>query len=240
MISDKEKRRIVESIKFENQIRNSLDLENQKLNVGIWNKLNSNFSLLIIGAILTGLLVPVFQTHQKTLEWKRQNKYDTVKYNLEMMRNCQKEFVFLTAYTSEAYERARPFIEADEITKIEYSEFTKQFIEMQNIRLRHVAKVKSLVIYFVNSNSILRAIEKYIINSTNYIRDVEYCVYQRFCLLRPQECSMEILKINKDEFEKNIAQIQNIVTLNEDFERVISEIQDEIIKVEQDNETFSF
>ena len=94
MLSKEEKDKIIEKAKFENDIKKSLDFE-QKQRKFSW--LNSKLSLLLIGAVITGVLVPWFQYTQKSIEWKRQNRYDSISYRLDMMRDCVKEFVYLQA-----------------------------------------------------------------------------------------------------------------------------------------------
>jgi len=59
-------------------------------------------SHVLIGSLVTGLLVPVFQYTQQTFSWRRQNHYDNSKYRLPMMRDCLREFVSLSAYSGEA------------------------------------------------------------------------------------------------------------------------------------------
>ncbi|MEK6410422.1 MAG: hypothetical protein AABN34_26160 [Acidobacteriota bacterium] len=91
MLSDEEKNRIIEKIQLEEELRKTLSKKEpsgRSLINTIWEKAGSGLGLLLIGAVVTGILVPIFQHRQKTLEWERQIRYETVKYNLDMRRDA--------------------------------------------------------------------------------------------------------------------------------------------------------
>src|ERR1051325_11030873 len=80
----------------------------------------SKIGLLLIGSVLSGILVPIFQYTQETIKWKRQNRYENVKYRLGMMRDGMKEFVYVHAFNAEAYERIRPFADNPKVVKQDF------------------------------------------------------------------------------------------------------------------------
>ena len=136
----------------------------------LWAKLNSNIVILILGSLITGILVPIFQNNQRTLEWRRQIKYEEVSFQIEMVRKCLAEFMTAAAFTSEAMERVMPFIEKQSISTAEYDKFKNDFVQMQNLRFRQNVKVASFAIYFDEQNEIQNLINTYTTNSTNYMR----------------------------------------------------------------------
>ena len=129
MLSEEEKAKIIEKVQFENEIKKTIDSE-PKPKKFTW--LNSKISLLLIGALISGILVPWFQYTQKSIEWKRQNRYDSISYRLDMMRDCVKEFVYLQAIRAEGFERVQPFVVKTTLDKNDYESFKSQFIELQN------------------------------------------------------------------------------------------------------------
>src|SRR6185295_1522004 len=102
MLTDEEKNKIIERVQFEAQIRKDIQAasrDDDKPTKARW--LDSKMALLLIGSVLSGVLVPLFQYTQETIKWKRQNRYENVKYRLGMMRDGMKEFVFVHAFNAE-------------------------------------------------------------------------------------------------------------------------------------------
>src|SRR5262245_53497303 len=132
-ISDEEKQQIIERLRLEQQLRTELQTSDEEEKTPSRFKwLESKFGILIVGAIVSGILVPVFQYTQETIKWKRQNRYENVKYNLGMMREGMKEFVFVHEFVAEAYERARPFIENPTLSQKEFDTYYQQQLDMQS------------------------------------------------------------------------------------------------------------
>ena len=67
MISEEEKNHIIEKVKFENEIKKELSPPRK---IKKWPWLENKLFLLMIGAIITGILVPFFQSTQKKIDWK--------------------------------------------------------------------------------------------------------------------------------------------------------------------------
>jgi len=193
VLSEEEKAHIVEKIKFEAEVRKSLQKPCKSGKAFSW--LNSKIGLLLVGSLITGLLVPWFQFTQKTIEWKRQNQFDRVNYKLDMMRDCLKNFVLLQAYRAEAYERLQPFVVKAILTASDYADFKKQFITLQNKYFSQNAKVTSLIIAFTAmdkgneaSERLRQLFQDYIRDSTLYMRDIDDLVKQKYCASNSREC----------------------------------------------------
>lgn len=135
MIADEDRAKIVERIRAENEIRKELaESEDGKKNRCSW--LESKFSLLIIGAILTGVLIPTFQATQETIKWSRQNRYDNLKYRLDSARAAMKELTITHAFVAEAFERLKT---VDSGNSDALKKYKAQTVEMHNRRFRQNA-----------------------------------------------------------------------------------------------------
>lgn len=242
MLTQEEKDKIIEKIKFENDIKKTLNSETGPKRF-LW--LNSKISLLLIGALVTGILVPWFQYTQKSIEWKRQNRYDSISYRLNMMRDCVKEFVYLQAIRAEGFERVQPFIVKTILDKNDYESFKKQFIELQNKHFEQNSKVTSLLLSFTSINSNLMEaqnlntlFEENISYSTLYMRNIDDYVKSKYCTTNPDQCKQTYDKKDIDELENNINEI--MILLNRSYIEIISLMENEIRRSENENNKFRF
>jgi len=100
MLSDEEKQQIIEKLAFEKEVRGSLQkTDNGTSPPGSFAWLESKLGLLLIGALLSGVLIPTFQCTQETFKWTRQNFYDNIKFQLSIIREGLKEFILIHALT---------------------------------------------------------------------------------------------------------------------------------------------
>jgi len=203
MLTQEEKDKIIEKVEFEKDVKKSLNSEPEPKRFA-W--LNSKLSLLLIGAVISGILVPWFQYTQKSIEWKRQNRYDSISYRLDMMRDCVKEFVYLQAIRAEGYERVQPFMVKTTLDKNDYDSFKNQFIELQNRHFAQNSKVTSLLISFTSMNSNLMEaqnlnalFEKNVRYSTLYMRNIDDYVRLKYCATNPDQCKQSDDKKDIDE-----------------------------------------
>jgi hypothetical protein len=224
MLSEEEKTRIIEKVRFENEIRKELTTPDKRKKFS-W--LNSKLSLLLIGSLITGILVPWLQYTHNTIEWKRQNEFDNTNFRLEMTRECLKEFVYLSVYTAEAYERIEAIIETESLTPNDYTKFEEQLIDIQNRRFQQNAKVTSLIIYFEDANIIKRLFRDYANNANDYLKDLRDFV------------QIKQKATNEADMRKLRIKIENFTTqLNRYYIRVISKMKQEIGRAEDESERF--
>jgi hypothetical protein len=242
MLTEAEKDKIIEKVKFENDIKKTLDSEPKPKRFS-W--LNSKISLLLIGALISGILVPWFQYTQKSIEWKRQNRYDSISYRLDMMRDCVKEFVYLQAIRAEGFERLQPFIVKTTIEKNDYESFKSQFIELQNKHFAQNSKVTSLIISFTSMNIQSKEAQKLdeffgknIQLSTKYMRKIDDYFQTKYCIQNPKECLVADSEKDLNEIENNIIKI--LSELNNSYFEIIDIMQKEIRDAENENDKFRF
>lgn len=246
MLSDEEKQNIIQRVHFEQEVKSGLAQTSRSKRFA-W--INSKVSLLIIGAIITGILVPQFQSIQQSLEWKRQNRYDTVNFRLGKMREGLREFVYLSKFSSEAYERIQPFMSAKTVTVEEYKDFMQQFIELQNRRFEQNAKVTALSIHFRDQKKLNQYFKDYVVSADNYLRAIKAFVYRKHSLMKQtkqehfkseQQDTGKYQSENK-EMELLLLRIDNYPSqLNEAYDRVVTLMKNELGRVEDESRDFRF
>jgi len=108
-MTPEERAQIVERVQTEMEVRRQVEKDNAPAK-GRWSWVESKLGLLVLGAVLTGVLVPMFQATQESLRWSRQNRYDTLKYRLESSRTALRELVAARAILEESSELASSLI----------------------------------------------------------------------------------------------------------------------------------
>ena len=237
MLTEEQKAVIIERLQFEKQIRKELqDSSEDKQPKFGW--LQSKLGLLLMGGLLTGILVPMFQYTQETVNWKRQNRFENTKYRLTMMRDGLKEFVFAHAYVAEAYERARPFLDDPTVTKKDFELYKSQKLDMQNRRFQQNAKFASFLIYFSDKykgqirkayNDYLRRVEQYL-NTLQAISEIRYELSQS-------------RSSNEQQLQEKFSQLQgeinnSIDRLNQDYESLLQMMKQQIGEREDESEGY--
>lgn len=145
MLSQEEKSNIRERLIFENELKKELNwYEKKPESKQAW--INSKISLLIIGSIISGLLIPWFQYSHKSMEWRRENQFNNYKSNINRKELFLKEFMTLSAFIAEAYEVAKNY---DQET-FNKKEIIKKLNEIQSKRFHQIATIHYLLIFIKN------------------------------------------------------------------------------------------
>jgi hypothetical protein len=175
MISEEEKNRILERIQLEEELRATLSKKkhssDESLLSTVWEKAGSGLGLLLIGAVVTGVLVPIFQNRQKTLEWERQIRYENVKFNLDMRRECLKEFMLAGTFLSEAIELVQPYRDDLRIPDKEFEQLQQRINGIQSGRFKQNAKVISMLVHFSDHEMVSRLFDEYTGATTTYLNN---------------------------------------------------------------------
>ena len=189
MLSDDEKNRIVERVQFENALRKEV-IESHESKKFAW--LENKLTLLVIGALLTGVFVPTFQYTQKLWDVKRQNQFNNLTFTLNAMRDCLREFTYLTALSAEARQRAEPLFRHTKLTKAEYESFEHDYIELQKRRCDQNAKVISLMSYFRDNQDIALPFEQnYSTALSDYLQRIDQAVVLKACASGMNVCGVQ-------------------------------------------------
>lgn len=174
MLTEEDKNKIIERIQLEREIRKALAEQDSKTKAkslprSVFDFASSGLGLLLIGGSLTGFLVPTFQAYQRKLEWERQIRYENVKFNLGMRRDCLKEMMIAGTYLSTIFESITPYKNEQPISKDEYQKLRLQLSALQNERFKQNAKVVSMLGYFSDYKTASTLFNDYTGSTTSYI-----------------------------------------------------------------------
>ncbi len=187
---------------------------------------DSKVGLLLIGSLITGLLVPVFQYTQQTFSWRRQNRYDNSKYRLSMMRDCLREFVSLSAYAGEAYERAEAALKKGRLGPKDLDAYQMQYVDFQNRRFQQNAKVSSQLIFYDKREEMSSIFNRYIGDASEFVRMLHEMVLAKQSTNSGRRGSREEGR-NVD---------AGILKLNRSYQLLIDEMKRQISALEVENE----
>jgi len=236
MISEEEKNRILERIQLEEELRATLSKKKHSsdgsLLSTVWEKAGSGLGLLLIGAVVTGVLVPIFQNRQKTLEWERQIRYENVKFNLDMRRECLKEFMLAGTFLSEAIELVQPYRDDLRIPDKEFEQLQQRINGIQSGRFKQNAKVISMLVHFSDHEMVSRLFDEYTGATTTYLNnDITRFVFLKHSLpVRPGSAHSGDLKEVTD-LGNNI---DNTTELTNRFDRVLNYMLQDIKTKEEE------
>lgn len=206
--------------------------------------LNTRISLLLIGSLLTGILVPWFQLSYRAIEWRRHNQFENVNFQLSMMRDCLTEFVYLSACTAEGHELVEPFRNTVPLTNKLQERFEQQCFDVQSKRFKQNAKVRSLTIYFANADRVKHLVLTYVRNCNRYFDMLRTFVRTKYAISNPtngeqtglDKIDLDRLEIELDKLEIEIDNYDT--TLDNSYMAVIAKMKGEIGEAEDESEEF--
>ena len=222
MLTDDEKKHIVEKVKFESEVKQ------QATGFSWFTLLNSKLALLFVGAILTGILVPSFQHLQEKREWRRRTLWANTEFRLEKMRACLREVTYLHAYGGEAYEMVEPFLETNSLDHDDYEAFEQQFLDLQKRRFRQNATVQSIIIYYSNASDLDKLFKAYKQTFHRLMSAMKTYMMVKNCRSNPTKCSRP--EGHKADLNSIKMQIREKIPeqLVRDYESIISKMKKDI------------
>lgn len=212
MLTPDEKDRIIERAQFEATVRDEIRKAATASDVPEGQKWYENkLALLLIGSLITGFLVPVFQYTQETIKWRRQNSYDAYKYRVGKMRDALSQLIAVQAYPAQAYTLAEVTAAQPKGPGTGLDKFTSQFVEIQKQRFQQNSRVSSLLYFYTDRARVSGLFNDYISSTDQF---------------------MEILK-NPSMFRQKASQIDGQTLLvNSRYEVLINEMNKQLQEVE--------
>jgi len=191
-LTDSDKASIIARLELEQAIRLSI-AEKNKSPVARWSWLNSNIGLLLLGAGVTGLLVPAFQYTGKTFDSRRQDRFETLTARIQAMRDSHRDLVGASVAPSQAYELVRPFLSSITLSEADLALFRKGILEINAVRFAQNARVSASLAYFDGSARARaeRSVDSYLGLQAAFFSAIERIAVLRYCAEFPQRCSAE-------------------------------------------------
>ncbi len=227
MLTDEEKKEIESEIKNEVEVAMASKEPNKS---GKFAWMESKVALLIIGAILTGVLVPTFQFTQETFKWTRQNQYENIRSRIDAARSARKELAIAHSFVAETFMRYDAAL-AIRPSPSSTTRFQTQIVEMHNRRFIQNASFISSISFFPSNER--RTVQ---VAFEAYLSTVETLVN----LLNNREKDI-ISELAKDTEDINAysSQVINIaVDINESYEAVSKLINAYLDKLEVQSERY--
>jgi len=238
-MSPEEKNRIIERLRLESDLRKELQSEQEPKKRSRFAWVESKLGILIVGALVSGVLVPIFQYTQETIKWRRQNRYENVKYRVGIMRDGIKEFVFVHEFNAEAYELARPLLENPVISQKDVDDYNQQQFELQSKRFQQNAKFASLLIYFPETKrgNLRQTYNDYLASVQVFMGQIKTAAGIRSELLKkPSESAAEQLR---KQFQEIQTQLDGAISkLNQQYEEVLQLMKVLIGESENESENY--
>jgi hypothetical protein len=114
-----------------------------------WAWVESKLALLIVGAVVSGILVPVFQYTQERVKWRQQNDYDSLVLQLTNMRESLKQFIAVQVLSSELYSLGLEVLRAPPTSEPAVIEqWRRELRELQKRRVAQNGAFAASVFYF--------------------------------------------------------------------------------------------
>lgn len=240
MLSEEEKQEIIDKVRFEQEIKQSLESDKKSsktLIEKVLESLNGGFALLVAGSIVSVLIVPKLQYNQQENEWKRQVKTDYVKFKLGMMRDCYQSFNDTESYFSQAVEAGKQIDSPDKISDLEHKEFKTGMAHIIQGSVQSSAKALSLTISFPDRTNTRQAILDYDDQVQRYIDKVDRLLEVKYQWSSSKGAQADDLKIRLDRLSGYAQDFQDV---SRSYDKCNDKISRQLAEQESRFENFNF
>jgi hypothetical protein len=194
-----------------------------------WAWVESKLGLLVIGAILSGVLVPVFQYTQERVKWHEQNRYNSLVLQLTHMRESLEQFIAVQALSAELYELGIDVLQSRQAngTDEQIQQWRKELRALQQRRIAQNAAFAASVFYFPPSAQppIREAWQGLILQCEELQGQIDGVLQKT-----PKE------EVNANELATDLGERLN--TVNETYERLLSMLRQQLMEVENESSAF--
>jgi hypothetical protein len=180
---------------------------------------NTKLGLLIIGAIISGILIPTFQYTQRFFEWRRQNQYNSYSENLQNKKFLLSKFIESMSHLAESHEILIDFYISKDKINIDRNKLLEKLTRIQAKRFQVNTEISFLILLTGNN--------KIKTEFTNFLKiNQEYIYKSKKIITELNDDS--ISKETFDDLKNNLSNIQTSFDLiNDVITKNIKETIDE-------------
>jgi hypothetical protein len=180
---------------------------------------NTKLGLLIIGAIISGILIPTFQYTQRFFEWRRQNQYNSYSENLQNKKLLLSKFIESMSHLAESHEILIDFYISKDKINIDRNKLLEKLTRIQAKRFQVNTEISFLILLTGNN--------KIKTEFTNFLKiNQEYIYKSKKIITELNDDS--ISKETFDDLKNNLSNIQTSFDLiNDVITKNIKETIDE-------------
>jgi len=153
MDNEQIKKEISVRLEIEREVRKQLqNIENRDTEPekSRWQWLESKLVLLVIGALISGILVPTFQFTQEKIKWHRQNRYNSLERKLTSMHGSLKQFIDVHGLSAELYNLGSDALKSQSATpnQVQLEDWQNEFNLLRKRRIGQNAAFAATVFFF--------------------------------------------------------------------------------------------
>jgi len=240
-MSEAEKAAIVARLELEQTIRATL-AEKTKQGTSRWQLLNSGIGLLVVGFLLTGILVPIFQYTSKIFESRRLDRFETLTARIQVMRESHRDLVGTSVSPSEAYERVKPFLSPLSIKEKDLSEYRKEMFEINARRFAQNARVSASLAHFDEAirSKATEVAERYFGLQTAFFSTLDNIAIRRYCNKFASQCGSDISFPALEREPGTVLLDKEILAMNKEYATLEELMINEIRRMENERAHFWF
>ncbi len=195
-----------------------------------WAWVETKIGLLVIGAVVSGVLVPVFQYTQERVKWRQQNNYNSLVLQLTSMRESLKQFIAVQALSAELYELGLDVLQAPGVIAAPMLEqWRKDLRELQKRRIAQNAAFAASMFYFPSTaQPRIRDAWNELIGSSEEI--------QGLITEALAQDGAPVSTSRRNELATQLGERLNKV--NQSYERLLAMLRQELLTVERESSEF--
>ena len=222
---------ILTKLAIEREVREALAREQgAPPKKGRWAWVESKLGLLIIGAVVSGVLVPVFQYTQERVKWHQQNRYNALVLQLTNMRESLKQFIAVQALSAELYELGLDVLQAP--GALDAGQVEQRRTDLRALQQRRIAQNAAFaasVFYFpAGAQPPIREAWGTLIGHSEQMQGLIYEVLQQDAKARAA--------VDSNELATQLGEHLNKV--NQAYEHLLSMLRQQLLEVENESSKF--
>jgi len=203
-----------------------------------WAWLDSKLGLLLIGAVISGVLVPTFQFTQEEIRWHRQNRYESLERQLDSMRESLKQFIAVQALSAELYDLGLAVLETPTTTADpqRLEQWRKDFRALQARRVQQNAAFAATVFYFpTESQPAIRSAWNDLMRPAQQLQTL---VGDLLDGMGQGPAGTSPAGRSPDPNEVAVQMDINLAEVNQSYERVLALLRQQLVEVENESAKF--